>query len=430
MPTAKKRILWLHTQPESYHNLMLDDLARGTGYQVPGMADEHSDEFDWIAGFAHRGPGLYAQNALPAAAQTLFLRVLPGKEARGPTMHERYHVDWRADLRALGDSPLGPDAVIVSGYGQRSFREIIAACHATGVPVAMWSDSNLRNNRGRGLAARLKRCLKRRVLRKLVSSVDCLMTANSRGVAYWRYFGGPEARAKIVLSPCYANYRQVDAAKAMDRAAVLGQFGLSAQDRVLFSSARLLRLKGLDLVIRAFGASGLDQRGWKYVIAGSGPMEAELKTVAGPSLGKTVHLIGFQQPTDNLALMAHADVMVLASRFEAHGIVIGEALAAGTPVLVSDIPGAAFDLVRPGVNGLRFRSDDQADLIHKLQLLADDTLRAALRLHARPAFESWYRRTSPMLAAPRVVRRLLAVRSTAFRLSSATPQNTPPGGGE
>ena len=409
MPTAKKRILWLHTQPESYHNLMLDDLARGTGYQVPGMADEHSDEFDWIAGFAHRGPGLYAQNALPAAAPTLFLRVVPGKEARGPTMHERYHVDWRADLRALGPGPLGPDAVIVSGYGQRSFREIIAECHATGVPVAVWSDSNLRNNRGRGLTARLKRRLKRLVLRKLVSSVDCLMTANSRGVAYWRYFGGPEARAKIVLSACYADYRQVDAAHTMDRAAVLAKHGLSAHDRILFSSARLLRLKGLDLVIRAFGASGLDRRGWKYVIAGSGPMEAELKALAGDALGKTVHLLGFQQPTDNLALMAHADVMVLASRFEAHGIVIGEALAAGTPVLVSDIPGAAYDLVRPGVTGLRFRSDDLADLVGKLHMLEDETLLSAMKHAARGAFEAWYRRASPMLAAPRVVRRLLAV---------------------
>ena len=55
MPTSKKRILWLHTQPEFYHNLMLDDLARGTGYRVPGMPDEHSEEFEWIAGFAHRG---------------------------------------------------------------------------------------------------------------------------------------------------------------------------------------------------------------------------------------------------------------------------------------------------------------------------------------------------------------------------------------
>jgi len=100
-------------------------------------------------------------------------------------------------------------------------------------------------------------------------------------------------------------------------------------------------------MIRAFAASGLGDRGWKYLIAGTGPLEAELKMLAGKALGKTVHLLGFQQPADNLALMAHAEAMVLPSRFEPHGIVVGEALAAGTPVLLSDIVGAATGWSHP-----------------------------------------------------------------------------------
>jgi glycosyltransferase involved in cell wall biosynthesis len=407
VPTSKKRILWLHTQPEFYHNLMLDDLARGTGYLLPGMPDEHPEEFDWIAGFAHRGPGVYSQNALPAAAQTVFLRVLPGKEERRPTFGERYHTDWRADLRALGNAPLGPDAIIVSGYGQRTFREVIAACRATGTPVALWSDSNLRADRGRAPKTRVRRCLKRRFLRRLASSVNVLTTANTRGIAYWRYYGGPAARSKIVLSPCYTSYPRLDAARAQDRAAILGRFGFSPQDRILFSATRLVPAKGLDLVIRAFAQHDLARRGWKYLVAGTGPLEAQLKALAGPLLGQAVHLLGFQQPSDNLALMAAADVMILPSRFEPHGIVLNEALAAGTPVVVSDVVGGAFGLVKNGVSGLYFHSEDPSDLARKLQQLEDPSRLAAFRAAARPAFESWYRRTSPMLVAPRVARRLL-----------------------
>ena len=156
-PRKKKRILWLHTQPEFYHNCMLDDLARGTGYRLPGMPDAHSDEFEWIAGFAYEGTGVYTQNALPAVARTIFLRTPSGRESRPPTLTRSYHLDWRADLRTLGDGPLGPDAIILSGYGQPTFRQIIAQCARQHAPLCMWSDSNLRADRGTDARIRFRR---------------------------------------------------------------------------------------------------------------------------------------------------------------------------------------------------------------------------------------------------------------------------------
>ena len=407
VPTSKKRILWLHTQPEFYHNLMLDDLARGTGYRLPGMPDEHPDEFDWIAGFAPRGPGLYSQNPLPLAAQTLFLRVLPGKEHRPPTFRERYHVDWRADLRSLGNAPLGPDAIIVSGYAQRTFRQLIAACRATGTPVALWSDSNLRADRGRTLRIRLKRCLKRRFLRNVTASVDCHLTANTRGIAYWRYYGGPGARARVFVSAYYAAYGRIDEAARLPRSDVLARIGLRAEDHFVYSAARLVAAKGLDLMIRAFRSGQFARRGWKYVIAGTGPLEPDLRALAGADDGTSILFVGFQQPSDNLALMAHADLLALPSRYEPHGIVVGEALSAGTPVLASNVVGSACGLVRAGESGALFRNGDVADLQRQLALLDDPGALARLRPGARRAFESWYRRTSPLLIAPRVARRLL-----------------------
>ena len=51
-------------------------------------------------------------------------------------------------------------------------------------------------------------------------------------------------------------------------------------------------------------------------------------------------------------------MLALPSRYEPHGIVVAEALAAGTPVLASSIVGSAYDLVRDGVNGVIFRTED------------------------------------------------------------------------
>ena len=74
--------------------------------------------------------------------------------------------------------------------------------------------------------------------------------------------------------------------------------------------------------------------------------------------------------------MAHADVFVLPSVYEPHGIVVHEAMAAGTPVIASDVCGAAYDLVDAGVNGEIFRSGDAEDLRAKLLAVLGDAERA------------------------------------------------------
>ena len=111
--------------------------------------------------------------------------------------------------------------------------------------------------------------------------------------------------------------------------------------------------------------------------------------------------------------MAQAHLLALPSRYEPHGIVVGEALAAGTPVLASDVVGAACGLVRNGENGAIFRSQDLPDLQAKLALLDDPAQLARLRIGARKAFEAWYRITTPLLVVPRIVRRMLAAHQDA-----------------
>ena len=237
------------------------------------------------------------------------------------------------------------------------------------------------------------------------------MAANSLGVAYWRYYGAPHE--KIMICPYYSNYVRIDEARAGSRADIMQGIGLTPDDKYLYSAARLVPAKGLELMIKAFLAGGYAAKGWKYVIAGIGPLEAELKALAktgGPEAERAIMFIGFQQPTQNLSVMAHASMLALPSRFEPHGIVVAESLAAGTPVLASDITGAAHDLVKHGVNGVIFRSEDQKDLETKLaEALQADKL-AALRAASRPAFEEWYRRSSPIKVVPEVVGRMLALK--------------------
>jgi len=384
---GKKRVLWLHTQPEYYHSLLIDAL------------NERSTNVEYVAGFLYPGQGLYKESMLPKGGATI-LRGIEGKE--GFRFFGKCHRDWRADLY-----PLKYDAMIVSGYGGRTQREVIADCYRRDIPVAMWSDSNVRDEwkPGGGLRSWVKRLLKRQFLRPIIRQCDWLLTTNSNGIEYWKRYGAPAE--KIVRSPYYAGYRQVEEAAKLPREEVLGRFGLKQDARLLYSAARLVVNKGLDLGIRAFLASGLKEKGWHYLIAGVGPKEEELKTLAGEELDKSVRLLGFQQPRDNLAMISHADLFFLPSRIEPHGIVIGEAMCAGTPVLSSDICGAAIDLVVPGVSGDVFKSEDVQDLEKKLKEMSEEGRLAKMRAGTRKQFEKWFAAASPVDVVDRVAKKML-----------------------
>jgi glycosyltransferase involved in cell wall biosynthesis len=193
------------------------------------------------------------------------------------------------------------------------------------------------------------------------------------------------------------------------------KLGLKAGERYFFSAARLVADKGLDQMIRAFIGGKFAERGYHYFITGVGELESELKALAGEACGKSIHFLGFQQPRENLLIMAHAEAFVLPSIYEPHGIVIVEAMACGTPVIASDLCGAAYDLVKPGVNGEIFRAGDVAGLLAKLKGIVEKPERqAAMRAAARRDFEAWLEATSPIKVVPAVVKRLLGMKMNAM----------------
>ena len=75
---------------------------------------------------------------------------------------------------------------------------------------------------------------------------------------------------------------------------------------------------------------------------------------------------------DLLACYQMADTVVLPSLQEAYGAVVGEALMAGCPVLVSERAGASA-LVREGTNGYLFHPEQPESLEKALQaVLSED----------------------------------------------------------
>jgi glycosyltransferase involved in cell wall biosynthesis len=100
------------------------------------------------------------------------------------------------------------------------------------------------------------------------------------------------------------------------------------------------------------------------------------------------------------ALMADSDLLVAPSMFEAYGMAVAEAAAAGLPVLSNRV-GAAEQLIQHGVTGFLAIPEDSNGFAGYLQVLLEDAaLRAAFRANLRhAAVRSWDRTFADFRAA-------------------------------
>lgn len=123
-------------------------------------------------------------------------------------------------------------------------------------------------------------------------------------------------------------------------------------------------------LIRAYAASAA-RRTHDLVILGRGTLEASLRRLAAQlGVADAVHLPGYQDNPH--AWTARADLFVLPSHWEGFPTAAAEALACGTPVLLSDCKFGPRDVVVHGESGWIIPVDDEAALRGALDLLIGD----------------------------------------------------------
>lgn len=173
---------------------------------------------------------------------------------------------------------------------------------------------------------------------------------------------------------------------AGERAALRRDWGVPDGALVVGSVGRLVAVKNYGLLLRAVAASGLDVH---VVLAGEGPERAALTALAVElGIAARVHLLGHSNDVDRV--LRAFDVFVLPSISEGMSNTLLEAMAAGVPPVASAVGGNG-EIVRDGVDGKLFASDDQAGLAACLAALCrDDTQRARFAAAARERVQSTF----------------------------------------
>jgi glycosyltransferase involved in cell wall biosynthesis len=193
-------------------------------------------------------------------------------------------------------------------------------------------------------------------LRQLLASADAV-TACSRFVLDELSAGGLDVRAGAEVIPNGVNPNEFDR---------------GAQAGYILAAGRLVEQKGLDTLLRAYAAACPELGGRRLVLAGDGPERERLEGLADSlGLDGNVSFLGSVGRERVAELLSGADLFAFPSRYEAFGVALLEAMAAGVPVVAAHaggIPEFAVD----GENALLVPPDDEPALARALTRLAQD----------------------------------------------------------
>lgn len=152
--------------------------------------------------------------------------------------------------------------------------------------------------------------------------------------------------------------------------------------RTIGAVGRFVPQKGFDLLLDAFARVAGVVPDWRLVIWGEGPDRTALEAQrARLGLEGRVDLPGITHRPGEWT--AWSDIFVLSSRFEGWGLVVGEAMAAGLPVVSFDCAWGPAEMIEQGSSGVLIANGDTDALADALIALCGDAdRRAALGIAA------------------------------------------------
>ncbi|HUO22314.1 MAG TPA: glycosyltransferase [Caulobacteraceae bacterium] len=191
------------------------------------------------------------------------------------------------------------------------------------------------------------------------------LVGNTRDIQAWiTRQGWPAERALYI-----PNFAEPGPEPAVDRTSL----DTPADAPLFLALGRLHPAKAHDVALKALARL---PEAWLW-IAGSGPLEADLKALAAElGVAPRVRFLGWRE--DASALYRAADACLFPSRYEPLGNVVIQAWAHGLPVVAAASQGPK-DLIAPGVDGLLAPiDDDEALAVAARRLIEEPALGARL----------------------------------------------------
>jgi len=209
----------------------------------------------------------------------------------------------------------------------------------------------------------------RRVARWLASrGCEAVVVLTERDKLRWQTAHGRSCRIEVIANPLPFAFPAEPA---------------SRRGRIVLAVGRLVRAKGFDVLLDAWGRLSPAHPDWHLAIAGEGEEREALETqVRKLGIGHSVDLRG--ATTEIERYYRDASIFCLSSRYEGFGLVLIEAMAYGLPIVSTSCEAGPKELIRDGQNGLQVPTEDSHALAAALsRMMATDGLRDLLAAQGR-----------------------------------------------
>ncbi|TSA39598.1 glycosyltransferase [bacterium] len=282
-------------------------------------------------------------------------------------------------------------AVFLAGYAYPSHTRLILSCHRRRVPLMLWGDSNILGDRSMGL----KRIVKNALLPRLIRRCAAILPCGTNGDAFFRRYGSRPERT--FFCPAEPDYDLIDRPDPMVLRAAGEKHGLDPRRKRFMCCARLVELKRYDAAIDAFARIATLRPEFDLLMVGDGEMRQAWQSRVPPHLANRVLWTGFVKDAAEIAaLYRWCHVLVHPGDYEAWGMVIVEAAAAGMSIIASQVVGAARDLIHDGESGRIVPPGDVSAIAGAmLELTETDTLERA-REASRAVARAWRTNHDPI----------------------------------
>ena len=215
----------------------------------------------------------------------------------------------------------------------------------------------------------------------LLHQADMIVGVSRQVVADPIGDGTPVARTQVI-------YNGIDFARMTTPPGtdLRPELGIPADAVVIGAVGSLIHRKGYDILVRALSVLPRN-RPPHLLIAGDGPEQGALQGLAQQlGIADRVHFLGFRNPVSDV--YRSCDIVALASRAEAFGLVLAEAGYSYRPVVATRVGGIP-EVIVEGSTGYLVPPDDVEAMAGALSRLTQDpALRAAFGLAGRARAEA------------------------------------------
>jgi glycosyltransferase involved in cell wall biosynthesis len=221
---------------------------------------------------------------------------------------------------------------------------------------------------------RAKAHLKRALLKRLFRRYSVFHPVGSLSEAFLRTVGmGQDRIFRFPYAVDNEYFRATSGAFRKRRDGLLQDQGISPQHFVVLGVLKFIPRENPMELLRGFHSFHRRFPDSALILVGAGPLEKDLRSYVSTSgLSKIVRLVGYARYGELPKWYGISNVFVHPSANECWGVSVNEAMACGLPVVASSLVGSSYDLIKEGVNGYQYPSEDA-------QALADCLARIASR---------------------------------------------------